>query len=107
MPASTVATSGQVVPGLLHAGQDFPDNAARVIALSGAHDLPCKPEKVRVTRNGAEWLAEGCGGRAVYEEKCFKPGEDDPADWTGQEASPPAQTGVICRLKLMLRVPLT
>jgi hypothetical protein len=105
--ASSVATDGQVMQAKLVSGDALPENSKQVIAASGAHDLPCTAAAVRVTREGTRWLAEGCGGRTIYDESCLRAGEGDPEDYTGHESTRiPPDTDVVCRLKLLGRVPL-
>jgi hypothetical protein len=104
--ATSVTTDGQVLQAKIVSGEPLPENSKQVIALSGAHDLPCAAAGVRVTRDGTRWLAEGCGQRTIYDESCLRVGEGDPQDYTGHESTRiPPNTDVVCRLKLLGRVP--
>ena len=44
-----------------------PDPISSALTSSGAHDLPCAIDQVRVAHlSGEEYAASGCGWRAVY-----------------------------------------
>ncbi len=79
-PVRYVATDGTVLTGVLRNDNALSEKA---VQASAVQDLPCPRERISVeklpggSRGPTEYMAAGCGWRAIFREQCSGWGSDE------------------------------